>query len=257
MYPEHEDKHVFTDISKMTLGRALGKADKTGKSTGAFLQDLIDLYDTNLRHIDYQIGRLLEYLVREGIYDNTIIIITSDHGEEFMEHGDLFHKEKLYNELIKVPLIIQHPEINKGLTIQKKVSHIDIAPSILDFLGMMEERRYQGKSIFEKIEDEEEDYVISEATSVTFNEKPKRLFSITTGDMKYIYNLHEDTLKKYNLRKDPQEKLGVIVEDWGEYATEVLRTHILSRLGKEYSSHNRCFLDQPSQELYSILNKPV
>jgi arylsulfatase A-like enzyme len=257
IYPEYEEKHVFTDISKIRLGRALGIADKTGKSTGIHLQDLIDLYDTNLRFVDHQVGRLLEYLVREGIYDNTIIIITSDHGEEFMEHGDLFHKEKLYNELIKVPLIIRHPDINRGLNINKKVSHIDIAPSILDFLGMMEERLYQGKSMLEKIEDEDEDYVISEAASVAFNEEQKRLFSITIGEMKYIYNLHEDILKKYDLRKDPQEKLGIIVEDWGEYATKILRTHILSRLGKEYSSHHQCLLDQTSQELYSTLNKPV
>ncbi|MCW4049051.1 MAG: sulfatase [Candidatus Bathyarchaeota archaeon] len=241
LYPEDEDKHVYTEISKIQLGKSLGVADKTGKATGLHLQNLIDLYDTNLRFIDGQLGRLLEYLESKEMFDNTILIITSDHGEEFMEHGNLFHYDKLYNELIRVPLIIRHPEIHQNVTIHKLVSHLDIAPSILDFLGIKEEGFFKGKSVFKRMENKTEDYVISEGSSVTFNKKPKRLFSCTTNNMKYIYNIDDEIFEVFDLIKDPQENFNISDEINDDIYSEILKTYIMSKVGQDELSKSVFF----------------
>ena len=66
---------------------------------------MIDLYDHEIRHTDENIGMLLDKLSEMGILSNTLVIITSDHGDEFLEHGSITHTAKLYDELIHVPLI--------------------------------------------------------------------------------------------------------------------------------------------------------
>jgi len=84
-------------------GRDLSDADKN---------HLVGLYDGQIRYVDEQVGRLLEALLRTGQRANTIVIVTSDHGEEFWEHGNFEHGHTVYSELLHVPLIIGGPGLS-------------------------------------------------------------------------------------------------------------------------------------------------
>ena len=75
-------------------------------------------------------------LKKNNLLDKTIIVITSDHGEEFKEHGGLLHGETLYEEMVKVPLIIYLPGKKSGKRISSQVSIIDIMPTILGKIGI-------------------------------------------------------------------------------------------------------------------------
>jgi arylsulfatase A-like enzyme len=98
---------------------------------------LVAEYDGEIRYMDSQIGRLFHEMKQLGIYDSTLIVVTSDHGESFGEHGLLGHGRALYEELIRVPLIVKYPlEDDKRGVVQRKVSIMGIMPTILKRAGL-------------------------------------------------------------------------------------------------------------------------
>lgn len=100
------------------------------------LQAKINLYDGEINFLDTQLGVFFEYLKKRGLYEDLIIVIVSDHGEQFMEHGDERHGYKLYNEEVHIPLFIKTGRAkDKGRSISDTVSTVDILPTILDILG--------------------------------------------------------------------------------------------------------------------------
>ncbi len=100
------------------------------------LAKLNSLYDAAIRQLDAKVGQLLDRLKETGKYDETVILFTADHGEEFHDHGDLQHKSKLFEELIHVPLLLKLPGQRLQETRRDLVSHLQIAPSILAAAGI-------------------------------------------------------------------------------------------------------------------------
>jgi len=101
------------------------------------LNHLIALYDGEIRFTDSNVARILHSLEAAGRLDNTLVILTSDHGEAFAEHGMLGHKHSLHIEEVHVPLIMRYPgRVEAGLEITEPVSTVDIAPTILDFADL-------------------------------------------------------------------------------------------------------------------------
>jgi len=102
------------------------------------LQHIVALYDGEIRYTDDGLGRLLDGLEQRGMLDkNTIIVITADHGEEFLEHGQTGHTKTCYEELVKVPLIFYAPKSKPyASVIQEPASTIDIFPTLLDLLDI-------------------------------------------------------------------------------------------------------------------------
>jgi arylsulfatase A-like enzyme len=96
--------------------------------------------------MDDAFGALIDHLRTTGLYDRTMIVFTSDHGEEFNEHGFVgWHSHSLYDELLKVPLIIKFPGSGDGGTsVPSQVRSIDIAPTIVKFLGLPVPADFQG-----------------------------------------------------------------------------------------------------------------
>jgi arylsulfatase len=92
------------------------------------------LYDGSIRFADHWIGELLDDLRRRGRWDDTIVVITSDHGEEFLEHGGTIHKGTLYQELLRVPLLMRVPGRGPA-RIRVPVRNFDVMPTILDYAG--------------------------------------------------------------------------------------------------------------------------
>jgi len=113
------------------------------------------LYDGEILYTDSVLEIFLARLAANKLLDNSILIITSDHGEEFMEHGDFLHR-KLYRETIEVPLIIFFPgRVPAGKVVKTQVRLIDLAPTILELAGIAVPGQIQGKSLAPLIMGEE------------------------------------------------------------------------------------------------------
>lgn len=111
--------------------------EKSGPLDPRVLRHAAALYDGEIRAMDDTLGELFEFLRTTGLAENTCIVFTSDHGDEFGEHGGLSHNHmKLYDELIRVPLIIWCPSlVPGGRVIDGLASHTDILPTVLELTG--------------------------------------------------------------------------------------------------------------------------
>jgi arylsulfatase A-like enzyme len=101
------------------------------------LKHILALYDGEILHTDRYVGSVLEALERQGLTENTLVVVTSDHGDEFFEHGRKGHGQSLFDEVVMVPLIVRLPgRIPAGLRVEEQVRHLDIAPTILSYAGL-------------------------------------------------------------------------------------------------------------------------
>lgn len=98
-------------------------------------QHLSDLYDAEIRQLDDAIGRFFAELERRGLLAETAVIVTSDHGEEFLEHGGFLHGRTLHGELVRVPLVLAGPGIPRGRRVAGPASLIDVLPMLAGLLG--------------------------------------------------------------------------------------------------------------------------
>ncbi len=114
---------------------ALVNDDSTGIDS-AGVANLVGLYDGEIAFTDDQIGRLLAGLGSCGLSANTLVVVTADHGEEFLDHGGLGHGHTLYQELLSIPLIMSGPGVPQGIVDSTLVGQIDITPTILAFSGL-------------------------------------------------------------------------------------------------------------------------
>jgi arylsulfatase A-like enzyme len=98
------------------------------------LTRLIDQYDAAIAHADSLVGRILDQLAASGLAEDTIVILTSDHGEEFYEHGNWRHGNQLYDEVVRVPLLIRVPGGPRGAVREDPAMLIDLVPTVLGLL---------------------------------------------------------------------------------------------------------------------------
>ena len=110
---------------------------------------LRELYDGEIRYWDEELGKLLEGLRERGLYDALTIVVTSDHGEEFNEHGGFWHGTTLYDEQVRVPLFVKLPENRRGGTVVRHwVQSIDLMPTVLKLLEVPIPEGVQGGDVF-------------------------------------------------------------------------------------------------------------
>ena len=116
--------------------------------TPARWQQLRGLYDGEVEYLDGCFGTLVDGLATRGLRDDTAVILLADHGEGFFEHGSLGHAFGHWFEVTQVPLVLWVPGLtDKEVTVDTVVSHVDVAPTILDLLGLPPEPRMQGQSL--------------------------------------------------------------------------------------------------------------
>ncbi|MCP5045559.1 MAG: sulfatase [bacterium] len=139
-------------------GERLGFPDeiRMKKKAGGLSGDDIDyikgLYDCEILHNDHYFGKFLDFLKVKGLYENSIIILVSDHGEQFDEHGGLFHGGSIYNQEVHVPLIVKFPHGERaGLQTEVIVSQVDIFPTILGVLGLAPSADVDGVSLLDLV----------------------------------------------------------------------------------------------------------
>lgn len=194
------------------------------------LDNVEDTYNAEIKFLDGQIGRLVDYLDKTDQLDDTLIILTADHGENFI-HDLPLHHENLYEDVVKVPLILRHKSL-RPQKIDALVQHVDILPTILELLGIpLPQKDIDGSSLMPLISGKKKqirDFAYFEdITYRRFKFLPnKRRRGIMVGDYKYIETLagkneelyqimvREDLRvskeELYNLKKDPLEKENLI-----------------------------------------------
>ena len=121
---------------------------KAGVDPDAYLRYSKDWYDGSIRAMDTEIGRLVERLRDLGLAERSVIAFYADHGEEFHDHGRMWHGQSIYGELVRVPLILWGPgHVAKGVKIDEPVELIDVMPTLLDLSGLPPSPGMQGQSM--------------------------------------------------------------------------------------------------------------
>lgn len=120
------------------------------------LENLLAQYDGEIAYVDHALGKFFQLLRELGLYEQTLILVTADHGEEFYEHRGWGHGKSLFNEALRVPLILRYPPVfPRGEVVTQTVRHVDLMPTILDLCDISVSSFMEGQSLVSLIHDPE------------------------------------------------------------------------------------------------------
>jgi len=226
----HSGKDMFDlklCISNMSCSLDLSSEDITRMEAS---------YDGEIKYLDYAINDLFSFLSDENVFNKSLIVFTADHGEEFMEHNNLFHGNSLYNEQVHVPLIVWAPGLNPG-RISKNVALVDIYPTVTSFIGKETRSDIDGVDLFTG----KHQHIISENYLRNYVKK-----GIIKDEWKLIHSINPDNttgIELFNVRRDPNE-LNNIVSENPDIASE-LESTLLSTIQE---------LDRPNESTRKMDN---
>lgn len=186
---------------------------------------LSDLYDAEVRYLDGEVRRLFEYLAQSGLLKDTLVILLSDHGEEFKDHGKYQH-DQVFEELLHVPLILRLPPVleEQGFrgSIETPVELIDVGPTVLELVGLDPASlgAVQGTSLVPlmreptRVASRFEQPVLSE---LVVDPGPKYHWAVTHQGWKYVLiwqaNIDHTWEQLFHLERDPGERNNLIASD--------------------------------------------
>ncbi|RUL82548.1 sulfatase [Tautonia sociabilis] len=180
---------------------------------------LVAMYDAEIRFLDDQLAKLLDQLSRRGFLDNTVLVVASDHGEEFFEHGGVMHKQTLYEEVLHVPLIVRFPKALRPSRVGARVSLADVFPTVLELLGLPLPRDIDGKSLLSLMTGDGagplHDFIVSQRYGREEHGE-SHMQALTGQNWKYIHVEPEQERipsALFNLRADPLERKNLIREE--------------------------------------------
>lgn len=176
-------------------------ADDHGRSIEPdLLSSTKALYARGVRYLDRHIGALFDALRQRGLYDDTLIIVLADHGEEFREHGRFIHSQA-FEECVSVPLMVKLPGgRSAGRRIAGPVSHQDLLPTLLEWLGLPDDGASQGSSLVHVLEG-----ATHEGHEILVRDKNRRRYGLRRGRFKVLRDYEADTVALYDLEVDPGE----------------------------------------------------
>ncbi len=205
-----------------------------------------DLYLGEVAAMDFEIGRIVRALERQGLSERTLLVITADHGESFLEHGEQTHGFFCYAATTHVPLLLSHPLYGRaGERFQHQVQSIDLVPSLLAALGLPADETLGGRSLADR--HAREVYAEAMIPSEDFYLSP--VHGLRDGDFSYYLSSDPEL---YDLRKDPKETRNLI----GEEAKRAERYEAAMRARLKASSAHSAgtvHLDQESIRLLASL----
>jgi arylsulfatase A-like enzyme len=191
------------------------------------INQVINLYDGEVAYVDQELGRLFDELKAAGLYERSLIILTADHGEAFYEHGYWKHTQTLYEEMVRVPMIVKWPEESPTGKVETLVSQTDVFPTVLEAVGptpagtwAMSLRRHVDRGP-QKMNER------TVVTEVTWDALPNRAammkIAFRSEEFKYIATLHGSAVNElsasgvrqeelYDLTRDPSETENVMLE---------------------------------------------
>ncbi|MBK7878691.1 MAG: sulfatase [Planctomycetes bacterium] len=188
----------------------------------------ISLYDGGIAFVDHQLGRLFDRLGALGVDENTLVIVTSDHGEEFFEHGRQGHHRQLYMESLHVPLLMRWPaRFPADRRVEGTVGLIDIVPTVLAAAGVRAPNPLSGADLAPFARGEQANggrmYVsllnLFEARGAGQDQAHKRIESLIRGDEQVLVSWCQDQaprIESWDLAEDPRELGAVRLLDWAD-----------------------------------------
>ncbi|MCH9649126.1 MAG: sulfatase [Deltaproteobacteria bacterium] len=249
LYAHYLDPHDPYDNDDVVDGRSVYGKDYQGEITGhqvhsvyggtvdladpqADVEQLRALYDSELTYVDKYVGELLEALGPE-VLSNTLVILTSDHGEELFDHGGWKHGQSLYDEQIRVPFLVRWDDrVEAGRRLAGPVELLDVVPTVLAATGTEGEASYQGINLLPALAGEGP-VPRRTAFSQHLSFGPLRAAAVLDGYKLVLFNRREafepmddfqaylnakdlerfDDVELYDLRRDPNESRNLALED--------------------------------------------
>lgn len=194
---------------------------------------LVDKYDGEILYTDGHVARVLALLKQQGLDKNTVVIVTSDHGEGFNEHKFYFHGQTLYNEVLHVPLMIHVPGLPHR-QIERRVSLLDLFPTILGLARIKSEVAIRGHSLQPLFSNPAapHDFPIF-AELLRYPNWKQDIKAMIVGDLKLIYHMTRNTWELYDLAADPGERKNLFFKHPQAKALRAQLLHFMdNQLGK-------------------------
>jgi len=158
-------------------------------------------YDAEIRYVDNAVGEIISLLRKRGLFDESVFIFTSDHGESMGEHDYYFeHGAFAYQATLHIPLIIKRPGQREGRTVDTLVSTLDVVPTLLNLAGIAPDLELKGRDLSGGAEKGASPVLIENAA-----EYPRKLVGLSTARYKYLKDESTGEEELYDLSNDPQE----------------------------------------------------
>ncbi|MBM4269773.1 MAG: hypothetical protein FJ144_24755 [Deltaproteobacteria bacterium] len=220
---------------KRTTAERLAKLKKGGL---ARMKSMPEQYDAEIAFADHELGRLLRVFDENGLRSDTIVMMTADHGEALGAHGVLTHGYVLFEEVLRVPLLVRYPEkIEPGIVIEEPVGLFDVMPTLLDLAGLENDprdaeapplggRSLAGALLGRDALDAERPIYLQRRHYATEKVLGRRVkgdaFGVRVGRWKYVESEGDGTRELYDLEADPLEEKNLI-EEMPERADEMAK----------------------------------
>lgn len=220
-HPPPPWRHRFTSVTTdkewvrrgdpNPIGDWLYKGKPNPGLTPADLQYLKDLYDGEIAYFDSQLAELLRTIRAAGLLDDSLVIFTADHGEEFLEHGDIKHCRNVFDTTVHVPLMLRIPGM-AGKTVSRPVQSLDLVPTILDYLGVGSRGyHFEGRSLRAEIEGTRSPAELEYSLM-------GELRGVSDGRFKLVQDLGGESPALFDLKADPGETKNVLTTERRDYA---------------------------------------
>jgi len=211
-------RNVLLHTAHVKRRRYLNKWGKFRKYKKIF--NVISDYYSSIIHVDDAIHKLLDSLCFEGILDETLIVLTADHGESLVEHEIFFDHHGLYDVSIRVPLIFYSGSINRAST-NNTALHVDILPTLLEMLDIHTEFQFDGINLNKVLNDEVPDRPVVSIETYTEKKigirwngyKYIRSLNLKNAICRYCGKIHGGLRELYDLNADPNETKNIIREN--------------------------------------------
>ena len=189
------------------------------------LADILDLYDEEILYFDQRFAELIQRLEDDALLDRTLVVFVSDHGEEFLEHGHIYHcRDLTYDTVLRTPLIFWVPGLEEPKRSSALAQNLDVVPTILDFLGVdFKGLELDGESLRPAIDGGRSvhRYVFGVQRFARW---------VTDGRYKLSYNIKTGETQLFDLRLDPAEQTELAVRR--PETTEELKKVLMSWIGE-------------------------
>jgi len=186
-------------------------------------------YRGEVEYTDGELGKFISFLKEKGIYDRSLIVVAADHGEGLGDHNEDGHGMFLYETTVHVPLIIRAPKPFARRTVTETVELVDVAPTLLELLGVPAPKPWQGRSLWPLLDGKPDDAAGGRAYSETyyprFHYGWSNLQSYTSGKLKYILAPRDEL---FDLARDP----GELLELAGDRRRRDLRGQLMSFISR-------------------------
>ena len=209
--PRREDATFGATTTRVQIDGRTKKAFHDGslQITREDMRALEDLYDGEIHYTDRHVGALLDAIATMG-YSDVTVLVTADHGEEFLDHGDITHGQSLYGELVRVPFILAGPGLpaalagHRGRHVATPVQLIDIMPTLLEMAGLPLPPGVQGSSVVARLSSHPAPQVFSERRSV---DEVAFWGTVFDGRWKLIQDATKGRTLLFDTMADPGETL--------------------------------------------------